>query len=55
MRKIMLNLLVLMAFAINASAQDRTVTGKVTDEKGNPISNVIKEPQQILMDFIRFL
>ena len=40
MRKIILNLLVLMAFALNASAQNRTVTGKVTDEKGNPLSNV---------------
>ena len=32
--------MVLMAFVLSASAQDRTVTGKVTDDKGNPISNV---------------
>ena len=32
--------MVLLAFALSASAQDRTVTGKVTDDKGSPISNV---------------
>ena len=40
MRKIILNLLVLLGFVLSASAQTRTVTGKVTDANGSPISNV---------------
>jgi TonB-linked SusC/RagA family outer membrane protein len=40
MRKIILSLLVLFAFVFSANAQDRTVTGKVTDALGNPLPNV---------------
>lgn len=39
MRKLTTLLVGIVAFAISAMAQ-RTVTGKVTDEKGNPLSNV---------------
>jgi TonB-linked SusC/RagA family outer membrane protein len=38
MRKIILSLLVLFAFVFSANAQERTITGKVADEKGNPLS-----------------
>ena len=31
--------MVAIAFALNASAQNRTITGTVTDEKGNPVEN----------------
>ncbi len=33
-------MLVAFAFVLNAAAQDRTITGRVTDASGNPISNV---------------
>lgn len=39
MRKLLLLLMGVVAFVVQASAQ-RTVTGKVTDEKGNPLANV---------------
>jgi TonB-dependent starch-binding outer membrane protein SusC len=34
MRKVILSLLVFLGFVLGAAAQDRTVTGQVTDEKG---------------------
>ena len=40
MRKVILTLLVAVAFMLNAQAQDRTITGKVTDDKGAAISGV---------------
>ena len=40
MRKIFLTFLVAIAFVFNASAQDRTITGRISDEKGNPASGV---------------
>ncbi|MFC4263231.1 SusC/RagA family TonB-linked outer membrane protein [Ferruginibacter yonginensis] len=40
MRKVILTLLVAFAFVINAAAQDRTITGRIVDEKGAPISGV---------------
>jgi TonB-linked SusC/RagA family outer membrane protein len=40
MRKIMMSLLVLLGFVFSANAQDRTVTGKITDAKGNPVPDV---------------
>lgn len=39
MRKIVLTLLVGLSFVLNAMAQERTVTGKVTDEKGVALAN----------------
>jgi TonB-linked SusC/RagA family outer membrane protein len=39
MRKIILTMLVAFAFVLNAAAQVRIVTGKVTDEKGVPVPN----------------
>jgi TonB-linked SusC/RagA family outer membrane protein len=40
MRKVILTLLVAVAFMLNAKAQDRTITGKVTDDKGAAVSGV---------------
>ncbi len=40
MRKVILTLLVAIAFVLNAAAQDRTVTGRITDEKGAPVQGV---------------
>ncbi|RYY71581.1 MAG: SusC/RagA family TonB-linked outer membrane protein [Chitinophagaceae bacterium] len=40
MRKIILSILVLLGFVISASAQERTISGKITDDKGEPIPNV---------------
>ena len=40
MRKIILNLLVLLGFVLSASAQDRIVSGKVVDDKNQPLSGV---------------
>ena len=40
MRKSISILLVVLACTLSASAQDRTITGKVTDSKGTPISDV---------------
>lgn len=37
MRKIVLTLLVGLSFVLNAMAQERTVTGRVTDETGKPV------------------
>jgi TonB-linked SusC/RagA family outer membrane protein len=40
MRKVILTLLVAVAFMLNATAQNRTITGRVTDEKGTAVSGV---------------
>ena len=40
MRKIILTMLVAFAFLMNATAQDRTITGRILDEKGAPLSGV---------------
>ncbi len=40
MRKIISTLLVALAFTLSATAQDRTVTGKVTDSEGAPLADV---------------
>ena len=40
MRKTLLSILALAFFAFSASAQTRTVTGKVTDDKGKPLAGV---------------
>jgi TonB-dependent starch-binding outer membrane protein SusC len=40
MRKLILILSAVFVFVLNASAQNRTVTGKVTDEKGAPLEGV---------------
>ncbi len=40
MRKIILSLLVLFAFVYSADAQNRTITGKITNAQGAPIPNV---------------
>lgn len=40
MRKIILALLVGITFMLPATAQDRTVSGKVLDEKGNPLEGI---------------
>ncbi len=40
MRKLFLLLGGVVFFALSALAQQRTITGKVTDEKGNPVANV---------------
>ncbi len=40
MRKIILTMLVAVAFVLNAAAQDRTITGRIIDEKGVPVSGV---------------
>ncbi len=40
MRKIILTMLVAVAFVLNAAAQDRTITGRILDEKGVPVSGV---------------
>ncbi|MCY7292499.1 MAG: SusC/RagA family TonB-linked outer membrane protein, partial [Ferruginibacter sp.] len=40
MRKVILTMLVAFVFVLNAAAQDRTITGKILDEKGNPVSGV---------------
>ena len=40
MRKIILTMLVAIAFVLNAAAQDRTITGRILDEKGSPVSGV---------------
>ncbi len=39
MRKLILTMLVGLVFVLNAAAQNRIVTGKVTDEKGVPVPN----------------
>lgn len=40
MRKVILTLMVLMGFVFSSAGQNRIVTGKVTDEKGQPIGGV---------------
>lgn len=40
MRKLILILSAVFVFVLNAAAQNRTVTGKVTDEKGAPLEGV---------------
>ena len=40
MRKLTLILLAVFVFVLNAAAQNRTVTGKVIDEKGTPLEGV---------------
>lgn len=40
MRKLMLTLSAVFVFVLYAAAQNRTVTGKVTDEKGAPVEGV---------------
>ncbi len=40
MRKLILMLSAVFVFVLNAAAQNRTITGKVADEKGNPIEGV---------------
>lgn len=40
MRKVILTLLVAVAFMLNATAQDRTITGRVVDKTGSPVSGV---------------
>jgi TonB-linked SusC/RagA family outer membrane protein len=40
MRKVILTMLVALGFVLGAVAQDRTITGKVTDEKGTPLKGV---------------
>jgi TonB-linked SusC/RagA family outer membrane protein len=39
MRKLLFSLLGLLLFSWQVLAQNRTITGKVTDEKGNPVPN----------------
>ena len=40
MRKLTLILSAVFVFVLNAAAQNRTITGKVTDEKGAPVEGV---------------
>lgn len=40
MRKIIMTLLVVLAFVLQAAAQDRVITGRVTDQKGTGIEGV---------------
>ena len=39
MRKLILTMLVALVFVLNAAAQNRIVTGRVTDDKGTPVPN----------------
>ena len=40
MRKIILTMLIAVSFMLNAAAQNRTITGKILDDKGIPVSGV---------------
>ena len=40
MRKLILILTAVFVFVLNAAAQNRTVSGKVTDDKGAPVEGV---------------
>jgi TonB-linked SusC/RagA family outer membrane protein len=40
MRKVILTMLIALGFVLGAGAQDRTISGRVTDEKGAPIEGV---------------
>jgi TonB-linked SusC/RagA family outer membrane protein len=40
MRKLISTLVVVMALVLSATAQNRTISGRVTDESGNPVPNV---------------
>ncbi|MBC7889922.1 MAG: SusC/RagA family TonB-linked outer membrane protein [Ferruginibacter sp.] len=44
MRKFLSIIMVVMAFMLSATAQDRSITGRVTDEKGAPIQGVSVTP-----------
>ena len=40
MRKIIMTIMVSLAFLLHATAQDRTISGKIIDEKGVPVDGV---------------
>jgi TonB-linked SusC/RagA family outer membrane protein len=40
MRKVILTMLIALGFVLGAGAQDRTISGRVTDEKGAPLPGV---------------
>ncbi|MEX1203360.1 MAG: carboxypeptidase-like regulatory domain-containing protein [Ferruginibacter sp.] len=40
MRKIIMTLLVAFGFVLVATAQNRTISGSLKDEKGSPVANV---------------
>ena len=40
MRKTLVAILVVLAFVLDAAAQDRTITGRILDDKGAPLSDV---------------
>jgi TonB-dependent starch-binding outer membrane protein SusC len=40
MRKLIVSLTIALAFILNATGQDRTISGKITDDKGLPIEGV---------------
>lgn len=40
MRKVIMTLTVVLAFMLNATAQERTISGRVLDDKGAPLSGV---------------
>ena len=40
MRKLIVTLTAVFVFILNATAQDRTITGTVTNDKGNPVEGV---------------
>lgn len=40
MRKLIVTITAVLVFVLNAAAQDRTISGKVTDDKGAPIEGV---------------
>ena len=44
MRKVLLSLLVALSFTLTATAQDRVITGKITDDKSLPVSGVSVVP-----------
>ena len=44
MRKVLLSLLVALSFALTATAQDRVITGKITDDRSQPVSGVSVVP-----------
>ncbi len=40
MRKVILTMLVALGFVLSAAAQDRTISGRILDEKGTPVQGV---------------
>jgi hypothetical protein len=40
MRKVILTMLVALGIVLGATAQDRTISGRVTDDKGAPLEGV---------------